>query len=157
MFNVFNILRIRVELDDELPSSRIGAWVGPNGQDFFACVYITLVMCNFDHSFLLHPEFKCLFIYLYFFHPSCMIAFFLPFKILNSMKNGKGVNFWKSKEILRKQLSTLIAHSMVEIFHFLTKCLFLNFIYQRFNFKLIITWLNWIFKIFYPKVNFIMK
>jgi hypothetical protein len=36
----------------------------------------------------------------------------------------KGVNFWKNKEILWRPLTILITHSMVEIFHFLTKCLF---------------------------------
>ncbi len=45
MFNVFNILKIGVELDDELPSSRIGAWVGPK-QSCIKMVEISLLVCT---------------------------------------------------------------------------------------------------------------
>jgi hypothetical protein len=49
MFNVFNFLKIGVELDDELPSSSIGARVEPKqvaskwSRFLCLCVYITLV------------------------------------------------------------------------------------------------------------------
>jgi hypothetical protein len=96
-----------------------------NGRDFFACVYITLVCATLTipFSFIPNPNVS-LFIYI-FSTPTCMNSFFLPFKFWIQWRMAiKGVNFWKNKEISWRPLTILITHSMVEIFHFLTKCLF---------------------------------
>lgn len=54
-------------------------------------------------------------------HHTHMNAFHLPFKFLNSLKNNKWIKFSKNWKILRSPITTLIAHSKMEIFHFLSK------------------------------------
>jgi hypothetical protein len=118
---VLSILKTGAESDDRVPSlgREVGTWPSMQGAPK-QTIKFSLLLCRcslyVQLSFFLHPKVKCappLPHHPFFFHHTHIKAFYLSCKFWIQWRMIRG---WNSRIII-----TLIAHSMMKIFHFSMK------------------------------------